>query len=1205
MGGNIIFSHGTNLSKGVMILIRKNIKANIVKAYGDTDGRWCAIDVELEDNKCTIIDLYAPNNDEPGFFIKLFEGLEHNQAHDNKIIGGDYNLILDKELDSLGKKSNTHINALAMLKHIMKQESLIDIWREKNPNEKLYTWKRSKPDMLFERLDFILISRNLTNIIGEARISPAFKSDHSMPWIILNNSETKGPGIWKLNTSVLKDKEYCDQIIEIIKKEKIGSDHICDKWERIKFEVKKFSRNYCSQKKKNRENLLKIYDRKLEFYEKQLNNVHESPYTHFTEEQILKRIKELESNREQIIQYKVNGARIRAKQNWFKYGEKSSKYFFKLETKNYSKRNRFLLKKDNKMISGLNNILKLQDQFYRNLYKAPEEYDDVNDLFEKFTKDMRLNRISENDRRYYEEQINMSELKKAVSELKKQKTPGNDGIPAEFYVHFYDHIKFLLIELMREIAKNGCTGSMAQSIITLIEKPGKDLTNLSNWRPISLMNTDAKIYSKIVANRLEGTMKQLIHHDQTGFMKGRSIQENVTDLLSVIDYVNHHNIPAVIISFDFEKAFDKLSWKFLDKTLKLFNFGPIFRTMIENINVNSQFCTINCGKTSPYQPITRGIRQGNPASSLIFNLAVEILGQNIRENPKIQGIDVKGTHKKHSQYADDLWAVLIASQENITQTLYTFEKFYLISGLKINYDKTQVLRIGSTAKTNAKIYTHKPLQWSDKIKVLGITITNNRQETIDINYKDMLNKMNKTLNPWRARALSLIGKIQVVNTLVHSQAVYKVICIAMPNSHTIKNVKNLVTKFLWEGKPARIAYSKLTMNYENGGLKLVDFELKAQMLRISWVKKSFNTLHVWKTIAITLIKYPIPYIFESNLRYNEIPFNKDWIITDIITQWSKLHYHEPTTKHEILSQKLWFNSFIKRVSDGKPYCIKSLKDLGINEIQDIINVPEGGMKTYEQFKSEVIPPKDFINILALYTQIPKNWKIKINSKSPALEHPTFSGYIFDIIFKNEKISKKFYVYELNNRVEDKKAKKIWQDRLGIKLDCTEWANIRVTPFKLTKCSKMRYFQFRLLSNKLITNIQAYKWDKELKDNTCYFCNSNPETVMHLFLECEVVKKFWRALQRWVEYFFGIYFEPLDKSVIFLDLNGADAELLNRILLKATHYIYITKCNKRVLRLYDYASELYSLYCLEKDLAIEQNVYTKFQKVWKIYEQNVL
>ena len=88
------------------------------------------------------------------------------------------------------------------------------------------------------------------------------------------------------------------------------------------------------------------------------------------------------------------------------------------------------------------------------------------------------------------------------------------------------------------------------------------------------------------------------------------------------------------MSYDFEKAFDKISWKFIDKILEKNNFGHNFRNMIKFMNEGTEFCTMNCGYTSKYRLIERGIRQGNPASSLVFDLAVEFLGEKIRQDNK-------------------------------------------------------------------------------------------------------------------------------------------------------------------------------------------------------------------------------------------------------------------------------------------------------------------------------------------------------------------------------------------------------------------------------------------------------------------------------------------------------------------------------------------------------------------------------------------
>ena len=99
-----------------------------------------------------------------------------------------------------------------------------------------------------------------------------------------------------------------------------------------------------------------------------------------------------------------------------------------------------------------------------------------------------------------------------------------------------------------------------------------------NWRPITLLNCDYKIAAKSIATRLKKILPYLINNDQTGFLKGRFIGENIRLINSVIDYAEEQNIPRLLFFVDFEKAFDTLEWTFVEKTLSFYNFGESIKS---------------------------------------------------------------------------------------------------------------------------------------------------------------------------------------------------------------------------------------------------------------------------------------------------------------------------------------------------------------------------------------------------------------------------------------------------------------------------------------------------------------------------------------------------------------------------------------------------------------------------------------------------
>ena len=131
----------------------------------------------------------------------------------------------------------------------------------------------------------------------------------------------------------------------------------------------------------------------------------------------------------------------------------------------------------------------------------------------------------------------------------------------------------------------------------MIPKKDKALNKLKNWRPITLLNYDYKIASKVIASRLKFVLSDLIDHDQASFLKGRSIAENICLINNVISYTHLKDIPGLLLFIDFEKAFDTIEWTFLWKTLEHFGFGSSLINWINLFHSDIQTCIINNGSS--------------------------------------------------------------------------------------------------------------------------------------------------------------------------------------------------------------------------------------------------------------------------------------------------------------------------------------------------------------------------------------------------------------------------------------------------------------------------------------------------------------------------------------------------------------------------------------------------------------------------------
>ena len=173
----------------------------------------------------------------------------------------------------------------------------------------------------------------------------------------------------------------------------------------------------------------------------------------------------------------------------------------------------------------------------------------------------------------------------------------------------------------------------------------------------------------------------MIERDQTGYIKGRYIGENIRVISDIIE--QHEHKEGMILFLDFEKAFDSLEWDYLFKVLDLMNFGPSFLNWIHTFYKNIYSCVINNGYSSDFFSLQRGVKQGCPLSGLLFVLAVEPLAHQIRISESIKGLENGNKITKLSLYADDTTA-FIRDDLSAVSLFDLLEQFGDLSGLKIN-----------------------------------------------------------------------------------------------------------------------------------------------------------------------------------------------------------------------------------------------------------------------------------------------------------------------------------------------------------------------------------------------------------------------------------------------------------------------------------------------------------------------------------------
>ena len=377
---------------------------------------------------------------------------------------------------------------------------------------------------------------------------------------------------------------------------------------------------------------------------------------------------------------------------------------------------------------------------------------------------------------------------------------------------------------------------------------------IKNWRPISLLNTVYKIGSGVIANRIKKVLATLINNDQTGFIAGRYIGENIRLLFDIMEYAEENDIPGLFLLIDFEKAFDSISWNFLNNILKFFNFGESIQKWVKTFYNNIKSAVNQGGNLSEFFCIERGCRQGDPLSSYLFILCAEIMAIKIRENPKIKGIKVLHSEHEISQFADDTSVILDGSEESLNETLLELEWFKKISGTKINFSKTQVIWIGSKQYSSDRLCENWNLSWGKTtFTVLGINFDVDISKITKINYEKYLKKMKGLFKQWNKRNLTPIGKITVVKSLILPVLNHLFIALPNPSIEIIKDIEDMLYTFIWKSSVNRVKKDIMQKEYQEGGLKMINIHSFILALKSTWIRRLFFNNCKWQNIFMSSI----------------------------------------------------------------------------------------------------------------------------------------------------------------------------------------------------------------------------------------------------------------------------------------------------------------------------------------------------------------
>lgn len=869
-----IFSSGDPVNptaaRGIAVVLNKEVTSTR-EAEMETVIPGRAIMVSLNwhrDKILRVLAVYAPNGNEDNekFWKEIREWWDRKRAPRPDLMMGDFNMVEDAidrrpaRLDGGG--------AVEELIALRANWGLMDGWRTTYPDNKEFsyaqTWRNGERASE-SRIDRIYASTEIVETALDWRISiPQVDSDHLMVSVKLVDRKAPfiGPGRWTMPGIVLENERFIDRIRAMGKEATAEIEGI---------EERTATKNpqviYAEYKKKIVELARETAKRAVPKVKKQIRELQTELeraknggcVTQATKIAIQERIRSLEIKRDKDV-------RLSTRARYCLEGECVSRYWSAINREKKPREIIYSLTREG--ANGTEEVCKSCEmaELARDHHNRIQGEGLANEEVRRRTTDEILAEITaEADPEAagnLEKRIQREEIEEAISKAECGKATGLDGIPYELW-------KTLAKEYARERKVEAITPgfdavTLLKTVFNDIERFGvaegtdftkgwicplykkKERNKIENYRPITLLNSDYKIMTKVLAMRLATVAPEIVHPDQAGFMPNRQITDQVRLTQLMTSFAEAVEEDGIIVALDQEKAYDKIEHEYLWRTLKKYGLPQEFIQTVKALYADAVSVVVINGEMSSSFRISRGVRQGDPLSCLLFDIAIEPLATLLRKSP-LKGYHIPGTAEKTitSLFADDT-TVFLAKEDDFGVLQATLERWCKASGAKFNKEKTEIIPLGSTAYRESVYTTRKMSQAGpdlpegvriakdgESTRILGAWIGNKTDDAQQ--WTTTVDKIVAALDRWKKCKPTQKGKRLIIQMFVGGMSQYLTAAQGMPD-HTIRALNKIITTFLWNGGKPRVNLNTLQAGKETGGMAILDVEARNEAIDLMWLK---------------------------------------------------------------------------------------------------------------------------------------------------------------------------------------------------------------------------------------------------------------------------------------------------------------------------------------------------------------------------------
>ena len=498
-------SPGSNHSCGCIVLFRPTL--SLIRSWSDDHGRFLQCEFSYRGKVFRVACVYAPNRnpEREEFYDDVCVRVDPSVP---TVLCGDFNAVFHRLLDRVGSDpADTVRESSVALAHLFSSCCVTDIWRYLHPSTNSFTWSRWN-DLVVSRIDLVGCPYAWISSVGCCDILPFPFSDHCALFFSVSvpDAISPGPGLWKLNSSILDEPEFVLLISNFwpFWRSRIFSfSSLADWWDAGKAEIKKLSVDYCRNRARVKRGERDLLSRLVSFLKEKLDagaTFCLAPYHTAL------------SNLGKLDLEAARGAQVRSRVRWTEEGEVSSAYFFRLIKKQSADRLVAALRcPDGTVVNSAPDLVECFSQFYSDLFSAePVDLGAQDVLLSNVSA-----HLSSSERDDCEGLLSVEECFTALQGMARRKAPGSDGLPMEFYLKFWGLLGSDLVRVLNScFSASRLSRSQRRGVISLSFKKG-DRLDPKNWRPISLLNVDYKIASRAIAGRLLKVLSTVVDKDQT------------------------------------------------------------------------------------------------------------------------------------------------------------------------------------------------------------------------------------------------------------------------------------------------------------------------------------------------------------------------------------------------------------------------------------------------------------------------------------------------------------------------------------------------------------------------------------------------------------------------------------------------------------------------------------------------------------------